>query len=85
VDGGFHQSRSPGQAQHSVCGVGYPETWLDYSAYEVKPDDIFGNIWRGNLFKYHREVGRLGEQVDRRNGRWIRRRSTPSIFHCRMR
>jgi endothelin-converting enzyme/putative endopeptidase len=47
-------------------GVGYPETWLDYSAYEVKPDDIFGNIWRGNLFKYHREVGRLGEQVDRK-------------------
>jgi len=32
----------------------------------VKPDDIFGNIWRGNLFKYHREVGRLGEQVDRK-------------------
>ena len=33
-------------------GIGYPETWMDYSAYEVKPDDIFGNIWRGNLFEY---------------------------------
>jgi endothelin-converting enzyme/putative endopeptidase len=47
-------------------GVGYPETWTDYSAYEVKADDIFGNIWRGDLFKYHREVARLGGPVDRK-------------------
>ncbi len=46
-------------------GVGYPETWRDSSAYEVKPDDIFGNIWRGGLFDYHYEVGRLGMQIDR--------------------
>ena len=31
-------------------GIGYPETWRDYSAYEVKADDIFGNLWRGGLF-----------------------------------
>ncbi len=47
-------------------GVGYPETWIDYSAYEVKPDDIFGNVWRGGLFKYHRDVARLGAPVDRK-------------------
>jgi putative endopeptidase len=47
-------------------GVGYPETWIDYSAYDVKPDDIFGNIWRGRLFQYHRDVARLGAQVDRK-------------------
>ena len=47
-------------------GVGYPETWIDYSAYEVKADDIFGNIRRGDLFKYHREVARLGTPVDRK-------------------
>jgi putative endopeptidase len=46
-------------------GVGYPETWLDYSAYEVKADDIFGNLWRGGLFDYHRLVARLGHPVDR--------------------
>jgi len=46
-------------------GIGYPETWIDYSAYEVKPDDIFGNIWRGKLFLYHRDVARLGKPVDR--------------------
>jgi endothelin-converting enzyme/putative endopeptidase len=46
-------------------GVGYPETWHDYSAYEVKADDIFGNLGRGSLFKYHREVARLGSRIDR--------------------
>ena len=47
-------------------GVGYPETWHDYSNYEVKPDDIFGNIWRGNLSEYQRQVARLGKTVDRK-------------------
>src|SRR5664280_1408422 len=47
-------------------GIGYPETWIDYSAYEVKSDDIFGNIWRGNLFEYRRQVARLGAPVDRK-------------------
>ena len=51
-------------------GVGYPETWRDYSAYEVKADDIFGNLWRGGLFDYQRNVARLSHPVDRKE--WIR-------------
>jgi putative endopeptidase len=47
-------------------GVGYPESWKDYSAYEVKPDDIFGNIWRGRMFDYQTDVARLGKPVDRK-------------------
>ena len=47
-------------------GIGYPETWRDYSAYEIKADDIFGNISRGRLFYYHRDVARLGLPVDRK-------------------
>jgi putative endopeptidase len=47
-------------------GIGYAETWRDYSAYEVKADDIFGNLWRGHLFAYHREISRLGLAVDRK-------------------
>jgi len=46
-------------------GIGYPETWKDYSAYEVRADDAFGNIWRGSLFEYDRGVARLGSAVDR--------------------
>jgi putative endopeptidase len=47
-------------------GIGYPEAWRDYSAYDVKPGDIFGNLWRGSLFDYHRSVTRLGHSVDRK-------------------
>jgi len=47
-------------------GVGYPETWRDYSSYEVKADDIFGNMWRGDLSEYRREVARLGKAIDRK-------------------
>ena len=47
-------------------GIGYPETWRDYSAYEIKAEDAFGNLWRGSLFDYHRDVARLGSPVDRK-------------------
>ena len=46
-------------------GIGYTESWIDYSGYEVKPDDVFTNVWRGKLFQYHRQVARLGKNVDR--------------------
>jgi len=47
-------------------GIGYPETWHDYSNYEVKADDAFGNIWCGDLSDYQRQVARLGKPVDRK-------------------
>src|SRR5258707_14788280 len=51
-------------------GIGYTEHWMDYSAYDIKPDDIFGNLWRGSLFVYTRETARLGKPVDRHE--WTR-------------
>jgi putative endopeptidase len=46
-------------------GIGYPETWHDYSGLEIRADDVVGNLWRSSLFEYHREVGRLGKPTDR--------------------
>lgn len=46
-------------------GIGYPETWKDYSGYEVKADDAFGNSWRAELWEYRRAIGRIGKPVDR--------------------
>jgi endothelin-converting enzyme/putative endopeptidase len=46
-------------------GIGYPETWRDYSALEIKSDDILGNAWRSSVFEYRYEVDRLGGPVDR--------------------
>jgi endothelin-converting enzyme/putative endopeptidase len=47
-------------------GIGYPEKWRDYSKYEVRADDIYGNLRRADLFEYHRNVDRLGAEVDRK-------------------
>jgi putative endopeptidase len=46
-------------------GVGYPEAWKDYSAYEVKRGDLFGNVWRAQLWKYRYNIERIGKPVDR--------------------
>ena len=47
-------------------GVGYPETWRNYSNYDVRADDIFGNVWRGRLLAYQEDVALLGKPVDRK-------------------
>jgi len=46
-------------------GIGYPETWLSYSSYAVSPGDLFGNVWRAQLVKYHYNIDRLGKPVNR--------------------
>jgi putative endopeptidase len=47
-------------------GIGYPDAWIDYSSYEVSPDDAFGNAWRAGLWKYHYWLARIGQPVDRK-------------------
>ncbi|HEY3616363.1 MAG TPA: M13 family metallopeptidase, partial [Candidatus Sulfotelmatobacter sp.] len=61
-------TKAEAQAKLSTLyvGIGYPETWHDYSNFEVKADDVFGNLWRGTLSEYRRQVGRLGKAVDRK-------------------
>jgi len=48
--------------------IGYPDKWRDYSALEVRPDDLLGNAMRANTFQYEDMVDRLGKPVDRE--RW---------------
>ena len=61
--------RTKAEAQKKLStlyvGVGYPEKWRDYSKFEVKPGDIFGNLWRAEMYEYQYEVGRLGAAVDK--------------------
>ena len=62
------QTKAEAEAKLSTLyvGIGYPETWHDYSNFDVKGDDIFGNVWRGKLSEYQRQTGRLGKPVDRK-------------------
>ena len=45
--------------------IGYPKKWRDYSALEIKRDDLLGNVMRANAFEHKRNVGKLGKPVDR--------------------
>ncbi len=47
-------------------GVGYGESWHDYSNFQVNADDFFGNVWRGRLAAYQRQLARLGAPIDRK-------------------
>jgi putative endopeptidase len=49
-------------------GVGYPETWRDYSSLEVRPDDAFGNHERAEACEYRHQLAKLHQPVDR--GEW---------------
>jgi len=45
--------------------IGYPDVWRDYSAVEIKADDLFGNIERATVAEYKRQLARQGGPVDR--------------------
>jgi putative endopeptidase len=45
-------------------GIGYPETWRDYSGLTVVKGDAVGNAERSELFDYHHSIGRIGAPVD---------------------
>ena len=46
-------------------GMGYPDTWRDYSALEVRRDDALGNAQRAGLFEYQRNLAKLGQPINR--------------------
>jgi predicted metalloendopeptidase len=46
-------------------GVGYPEKWTDYAAYEVVRNDLYGNMERFGGFELRRALARLGKPVDK--------------------
>ena len=45
--------------------IGYPDRWRDYSALEVRPDDLFGNAERAGLFQWNYQLNRLNQPVDK--------------------
>jgi putative endopeptidase len=48
-----------------VAKIGYPDKWKDYSALEVRRDDIIGNVRRVAIWDWKRQLARLDEPVDR--------------------
>ena len=46
-------------------GVGYPDTWRDYAALEIRADDALGNQRRAEKFEYEHQRAKLDQAVDR--------------------
>lgn len=45
--------------------IGYPDKWRDYSALEVRADDLVGNVERAGVFRWQYQLGRMDGPVDR--------------------
>jgi putative endopeptidase len=45
--------------------IGYPDKFRDYSAIEIRRDDLLGNVRRAEAFESRREIARIGKAVDR--------------------
>ena len=48
-----------------IVKVGYPDTWKDYTALEIKDDSYWANICRANLFSHYEMMKDEGKPVDR--------------------
>lgn len=46
-------------------GVGYPETWRNYSSLEIRPGDALGNHLRAEKYEYEHQRAKLGQPVDK--------------------
>ncbi|MBU1307314.1 MAG: M13 family metallopeptidase [Alphaproteobacteria bacterium] len=46
-----------------VYRAGYPDEWIDYSAVDIRPDDLIGNITRLNERSIDVEVAKMGKPV----------------------
>jgi putative endopeptidase len=45
--------------------IGYPVKWRDYSALEIDPTNLLGNVRAAAYFEFNRELGKIGKPLDR--------------------
>ena len=53
-----------------VVGVGYPESWRDYSAVEISPTNAYANKRATSLAEYRHQIAKIGKPMDR-NEWWM--------------
>jgi len=45
--------------------IGYPDSWRDYSALQLRPGDLIANVMAASAFEHDRNIAKLGNPVDR--------------------
>ncbi|WP_029150300.1 M13 family metallopeptidase [Microbacterium indicum] len=59
--------------------VGYPATWIDYTALETDPADLLGNVARASEFEHFRQLSKLGGPIDR--DEWLMTPQTVNAYY----
>jgi predicted metalloendopeptidase len=59
--------------------IGHPVKWRDYSALEIKPDDLVGNVQRAVRLETEYQIGKLTRPVDR--DEWLMTPQTINAYY----
>ncbi|PVZ54718.1 M13 family metallopeptidase [Arthrobacter sp. H-02-3] len=59
--------------------IGYPDKWIDYSAVEVDPADLLGNVERAHSADVDRHLDEVGKPVDRE--KWLMTPQTVNAYY----
>jgi putative endopeptidase len=59
--------------------IGYPSRWRDYSALEIRADDLIGNVMRAAAFEVDRSLAKIGSPIDREE--WLMTPQTVNAYY----
>ena len=59
--------------------IGYPDKWIDYSAVQVDPTDLLGNVERAHSADVDRHLDEVGKPVDRE--KWLMTPQTVNAYY----
>jgi putative endopeptidase len=59
--------------------IAYPDTWRDYSALQIEPGDLVGNVRRAGEYELAREIAKVGGPVDR--SEWFMTPQTVNAYY----
>lgn len=59
--------------------IGYPDEWIDYSAVEIDPADLLGNVERAHNADVDRHLDEVGKPVDR--NKWLMTPQTVNAYY----
>jgi predicted metalloendopeptidase len=53
------------KVENIVVGVGYPDTWRDYSGLQISADNAYANQKNAQLAEYKHQIAKIGKPMDR--------------------
>jgi predicted metalloendopeptidase len=54
------------KVENIVVGVGYPDTWRDYSGLQISADNAYANQKNARLWEYRHQLAKIGKPMDRK-------------------